>query len=379
MSDVDASRVLIDGRLMPGETGIGRYTRTLVGGLPQFDVSRRYQVLGWRSQSSRLAEQPSGDTVASPIPGRVIARFTQFRVPLPRWGLGRPAVLHGTSFNALRFVGASSIMTCHDVAWLHVPDTYLPGVAESCNRDVERALRHVDVIAVDSRHSMNDLVAHYKVSLDRIRVLYPAVVDSFGRSLHLPQPATRHRTVSREQPYLLVVGDVAPRKNLRRVVEAFARMPRDGCAHRLVLAGPYSGNPGYARAIQQHAVALGVEDRVDVLGLVTDARLADLYDHCTALVCCSLYEGFGYPVAEAISRGVPVVTSDVSSLPEVAGPAAVLVDPKSIEAISEALTRVVGDASLRDSLSAAGPQQAAQFSDTALFTEAMRLYKDLGA
>jgi glycosyltransferase involved in cell wall biosynthesis len=268
-------------------------------------------------------------------------------------------------------------MTCHDVAFLHVPETYQPGVAESFIEGLRRGLKFVDAILVDSRHTQEDLVDHFNVPTERVRVAYPAVVNRAGQSLHLPSSFDSDPVHQASPPLFLVVGELNARKNALRVIDAFARVVSE-VDQQLVFVGP-GGAADYSNAVKRHACAVLPPNRVIFAGMISDGQLASLYDRCTALLHCSLYEGFGYPVAEAAARGVPVITSDVSSLPEVAGPAALLVDPTSTESIAEALRRVATDAPLRAALAAAGPYQAERFTDEALFRVVVDLYTDLGA
>jgi len=366
--------VLLDSRPLVGATGIARYARTLIRVLPDFDSSRAYRTFNWRSRTRDLSDAAI-PVVSSRLPGSVLARLSQRGVPAPRWGLGRVSVFHGTSYDVPRLRRVRTIMTCHDVAFLHVPDTYPPGVAEDFDAGLRRAIRYVDAIAVDSFHAREDLITHFDVEPDRVRVLYPAVVQGTGHSLYLPI-ARPTGLVPGGRPYFLVVGEMNPRKNLLRIVDAFAGIAGD-TDHQLMFVGP-PGPDGYLDTVRQRVSSLSLTDRVLFPGRVNDERLAFLYDGSTALVCCSQYEGFGYPVAEAASRGIPIVASNVASLPEIAGSAAIYADPGSTESIADALRRVSMDTLLRAALSAAGPREASRFTVEALIRSVISLYADLG-
>ena len=174
-----------------------------------------------------------------------------------------------------------------------------------------------------------------------------------------------------ERPYVLAAGTLEPRKNLARLLEAWARLPaplRD--AYELVLAGPVGWEAGEIVAAAQAA-------RIVVAGYVPDDELAALYAGCELFCYPSLYEGFGLPVLEAMKAGAPVLTSNVSSLPEVAGDAAALVDPLSVEAIGAAIARLLGDAGERERLRAAGRARAAQFSWERTATELRAVLRTL--
>lgn len=374
MPNLRSPEILLDARPLASNTGIARYTSTLIRHLPDHDPDRRYGAYCWRSEQ-RLAGNFSLTVRSSIFPGRVLSIANRIGLPLPRLGLAKFRIFHGTSFDVPRFVGCSTIMTCHDVAFLHVPDTYPPGVAEGYIRSMNRALKNVDVVVVDSLHTQQDLIGHFRIPLDRTWLVYPAVIDPRGLPLHSSNSEENYSWEHR--PYFLAVGDLNPRKNLSRLLTAFSRVT-DEIDHDLIIAGP-AGTQGIRKSLQQQASHLHIADRVRLVGAVSDEVLGHLYENCTALVAVSLYEGFGYTVAEAAARARPIITSARSSLPEVAGAAALLVDPRSVEAIAEALRLIVTDDRLRMTLSAAGPNAAARFGIDQMLSEIMKVYASLEA
>lgn len=172
------------------------------------------------------------------------------------------------------------------------------------------------------------------------------------------RPSGGARRLGVDGPFVLAVGTLEPRKNLPRLVEAFMSLPaslRDGL--QLVLAG----GRGWSSA-ELDALTQGHADAIRVLGFVPDADLPSLYAEATLFAYPSLEEGFGLPVVEAMAAGTPVITSDRSALPEVAGDACVLVDPTDTEAIADALQRLLSDSELRDQLAERGRTRAASFT-----------------
>jgi glycosyltransferase involved in cell wall biosynthesis len=157
-------------------------------------------------------------------------------------------------------------------------------------------------------------------------------------------------------PYILAVGTVQPRKNLARLLEAFAQAARAGDAPQLVIAGKRGW---LSEGIERRARELGLGERVRFAGYVADADLPALLSGALAFALPSLYEGFGMPVLEAMACGAPVLTSDTSALPEAAGGAALLVDPTDTAAIAAALARLIGEPELRADLRARGLRRAA--------------------
>ena len=343
--------------------------------MPEFDLTRAYQTFDWRPRPAKRKEEGETPTVSSRLPGKVLTGLAQRGVPAPTWGLGPVSVFHGTSYDVPFLRQVRTIMTCHDVAFLHVPDTYPPGIAEAYLIGLRRALRYVDIVAVDSAHAKEDLITDLGVEPDRVRVIYPAVVDNRGYSLYLPR-ARSAPLLPEARPYFLVVGELNSRKNLLQVVDAFACIA-DVVDHYLIFVGP-PGPGRYLDQVRQRVSSLSLTDRVSFAGKVSDERLAFFYDGSSALVCCSRYEGFGYPVAEAASRGIPIVASNVASLPEIAGSAALYADPNSVESIADALCRTAMDPSLRATLAAAGPKEAARFNVESLVRSVVSVYGDLG-
>jgi glycosyltransferase involved in cell wall biosynthesis len=213
------------------------------------------------------------------------------------------------------------------------------------------------------------------------------ISESTARDLATHFPAARHRSTTIElaadarfspegsrarldgRPYVLGVGTLEPRKNLPRLVEAFVSLPARVRGNRvLALAGPLGWQTGDTlAAIERHP------DLIAPLGFVADDELPGLYRGADLFAYPSLYEGFGLPVLEAMSCGTPTLTSNVSSLPEVAGDAAVYVDPTDVQAIRDGLTRALSDTDLRTMLRDRGIQRAKQFSWSRAATETIAL------
>jgi glycosyltransferase involved in cell wall biosynthesis len=216
---------------------------------------------------------------------------------------------------------------------------------------IARALRRAGAILCISEATRRDLVARHPGAAGRTAVTPLAADERFGPKG--PDDAAVRARHGLERPFVLAAGTLEPRKNLARLIDAWASL--DGTDHDLVIVGP----PGWDFA---GLVARARAERVRLPGYVSDEELAALYRLCDAFCYPSLYEGFGLPVLEAMRCGAPVVTSNVSSLPEVAGDAAVLVDPRDVSAIRTALARLLADPDERARLSAAGLRRAADFS-----------------
>lgn len=211
-----------------------------------------------------------------------------------------------------------------------------------------------EVIAV-SRATAADLVRWAGAPADKVSVVYEAAPE-----LTVPPPRAREAVRSRyalARPYALYVGTIQPRKNLSRLIEAYARLPDPGWD--LVLAG---GRGWLSDALYAQATTSGVAGRVHFPGYIPDSDLPGLLAGATCFCFPSLFEGFGLPVLEAQSLGVPVMTANSSSLPEIAGDAALYVDPTDVDAIAAAMLRLSQDEELRRQLIAAGYENVKRFS-----------------
>lgn len=242
---------------------------------------------------------------------------------------------------------AALVVFCADLAFLEMPAAYPLWGRLFHRRGLANARRDAQLVLTCSEASAHDLSELGGIPADRVRVI-PLGVDR--RSLSKDEAAERRRRLGVQGPFFLSLATREPRKNLSAVLAAFGLLA--DLPEKLVVAGP--------RGWLETEAPRG--EGVVVLGRVDDDDKAALYMGATAFCYPSLYEGFGLPVAEAMTYGAPVVTSNVSSLPEVAGDAALLVDPHDIEAIAHALRRLALEPGLRAERVAAGQAQAARFT-----------------
>lgn len=248
------------------------------------------------------------------------------------------------------FPGKAAV-TVHDLGYRHFPDAHPARQRRYLDWTTAHSARRAAVIFADSQATADDLARFYGTPPDKIRVVYPGVdVPPVG---DLAAARARYGLPDR---YFLFLGTLQPRKNIARLVQAYARWQaaHPGDATGLVLAG----KPGW---LFDPAWTAGVNG-VTLIGYVDDADRGALYAGALALVFPSLFEGFGFPALEAMGCGTPVLVSTTSSLPELVGEAAVLVDPLDVDAIAAGMARLSEDAGLRARLAADGPAQAARFT-----------------
>ncbi len=285
---------------------------------------------------------------------RAIAKAWRFGFPPVELFTGPLDVYHGTNCFAAPTRRARKVVTVHDLTPLLFPQWHTREV-QGYAHELRRTIHQPDLIVADSEATRRDLERHLGVAPERVRVVPLAA----GSHFHPPDPATLPDILARhgiQRPYVLHTGTLEPRKNLVRLLNAFARTTRD---HDLVLVG----TKGWlSDEIHATIAKLRLADRVRLTGYVPREDLPAIYAGAEAFCYPSLYEGFGLPPLEAMACGTPVITSNVSSLPEVVGSAAVLVDPHEEESLSEALQRVLGDADLRQRLRERGLEQASRFA-----------------
>jgi alpha-1,3-rhamnosyl/mannosyltransferase len=233
-------------------------------------------------------------------------------------------------------------MTC----WL-VPEMHAAANVRMARKFARRVMRQADGLIAISEHSKQDAVRILGLDPERIAVIYPGVAETFFST---PAPSSG-------KPYILFVGTVEPRKNLGVLLDAYERLPGAirGEFDLVVAGSPGWGDPAVLQRLQVGMPGLRY------LGYVPEERLPAWNAGASLFVYPSLYEGFGLPVAQAMAAGVPVVTSRVSSLPEVAGEAGVLVDPRSADELAEAIARVLDSPEQIRRLRAAGRARAERY------------------
>lgn len=341
-------------------TGIGRYTEMLTKELKRLCPSWEIVLI------SPYPESPLGwyrEFVVYPVPAlkllpSVLARGSRLLARAAQ-DLGLD-VLHDPCGIA-PFFGAwpertRRIVTIHDAIPLHHPE-YQPLLTRLVFRTfLPQTRRTADGVITVSHHAASDLVSWLHLDPERL-VVTPLGVDAPSPDALLPSiepPAFDAWGV--RPPYFLFVGAVSPRKNLARLLQAFARVKAHHPTVQLVLAGPETAER--TRLLRESGP---LAKAVAVPGYVDAERLHQLYRGAVAVVYPSLYEGFGLPVLEAMAHGCPVITSNVSALPEVAGDAALLVDPTSADEIARAMEQVLIDPSGRQALIRKGRARAAEF------------------
>lgn len=356
--------------------GIGRYVRELVAALANQDSVTHYRL--FVAGAKTLPPPPGENFTWSPteISPRWWARiWHRAQIPFPvEFFTGRVDLFHATDFT-LPPTLCRTILTVHDLSFVRVPETTSPTLKRYLDAVVPRSVKRADHILADSQATKDDLIALYSTPGDKVTVLLSGVEPRFRPIDDLNSlERVRVRYALPQRPYILSVGTVQPRKNYVRLVEALGLLRGQGLDVSLVIVGAAGW---LADPIYQAIKRLRLSEFVHFTGFADDADLPALYTGAVCVALPSLYEGFGLPVLEAMACGTPVLTSNISSLPEVAGDAALLIDPHETEAIADGLKRLITDSALRDQLIARGYQQAARFTWDRSARELQAIYRQL--
>lgn len=367
----------IDARYLENEsTGIGRYSLSLLRHLLEIDEKNHYHVFVRREYAGPLPETPNLTCRAVPYPpisaGSLLAMSLEARRhALDLWHAHFPILP--------LFHGVPSILTVHDLQPLRVPE--LAGARPLPLRAGYRAyyglvyrwsLARAKAVVAVSVATAQEVREMFGVPLERIRVIYEALDDSFGP---VPRPPAPGDSFPHDLPrrFLLYVGSTLPHKNLPNLLRAFAAVRKNPGMEDLylLLAGRKSR---FERQWEQEALRLGLMDRVVRTGYVAGRDLPVLYERASAVLCVSRFEGFGFPALEAMRCGTPVVAACHGSLPEVVGPAGMWVPADDPDKIAEAIVRVLQDRDLRTRLKELARENLSRFAWRIAARETLRLF-----
>jgi glycosyltransferase involved in cell wall biosynthesis len=361
-------RIAIDATsLLDTRTGVGNFTDALVRGLAvRDDVAVTAFPVSLRGRGRLREVVPPGVRVVSPPLPAVLAREAWRRFDRPRIDLaiGLHDVVHGPNF-VVPPSRAARVVTVHDLTPIRFP--------ELCNRAtlvypqlIRRAVDGGAWVHADSEAVRTELLDELRLDPDRV------VTVPLGFTPMAGGDAGRGRALAGTDDFVLAVGTVEPRKDLPSLVRAIDALAGQGTDLPLVHVGP----PGWGtEALDREVARMGRPDLVQRLGRLPDADLRDLYEAARLFAYPSVYEGFGLPVLEAMSAGVPVVATSVPAVAEVAGDAAVLVPPGDVSALADALETLWDDEDRRRELVAAGLERARGYSWEACLEGMVGLYR----
>ncbi|HLA43492.1 MAG TPA: glycosyltransferase family 1 protein, partial [Aggregatilineales bacterium] len=359
---------------------IGRLVRELVAELAREDPQTRYKLFVAGAKSDSLPPVPGSNfqwypTRVTPLWFSRLWYRAQVYLPV-EFFIGRVKLFHAPDFTLPPTLpGTKTLLTVHDLSYVRAPETATPFLRRYLDRVVPRSVRRADHVLADSQATKDDLVSLYETTPEKVTVLLSGVESRFKR---IDSPGIlrqmREKYHIPDHPYIFSIGTVQPRKNYTRLIEALHLLGDDLSHVNLVIAG---GKGWLDAPIYQSVKNLNMSERVHFIGFVDDEDVPALYSGAILTGYPSLYEGFGFPIVESMACGTPVLTSTVSSMPEVAGNAAIMVDPYDVNAIAQGLRRLLTEQSLRETLITDGYQQAAQFTWKKAARQLKTIYADM--
>ena len=374
-----ALHIVIDARQIR-DFGVGTYIRSLVHALSAIDSINQYTLVSGPADVRTLVGLPENFRSAV-YRRRDTDYLDHLTFPIYLRGLS-PDLSHIPLNRVPLLMIRPYVVTIHDMANLLFAETPSSLRMQLRRYRFERGLKRASRIIAVSEATKRDLEKHLNVPPDHIRRVYNAPDPGFLTRTSLPGPEEQLRIMERYQityPFLLYAGNIRRHKNIPRLVEAFAVVRDQLASHplykdlRLVIIGDtISRFP----AVRQAVIKSRVEQAVRFLGFVPFETLRCFYEFAAAFVFPSLHEGFGLPPLEAMACGTPVVTSNVSSLPEVVGDAAVLVNPENVFDIARGIRELLLDDKLRAELVRRGREQSARFSWERTARQVLEIYQE---
>jgi glycosyltransferase involved in cell wall biosynthesis len=352
-------RIAIDARKL-NDFGIGTYIRNLVRYLPRLDTESEYFFLCRPEDREQLSIlSPKAQPVCTNASNYSISEH--IRIPLRLRRL-RVDLFHSPHYVLPFFTPCRSLVTVHDVIHLLFPQ-YLPSraAAHYARHMIKRAVDKAELILTVSAASKRDLLTFFDLKPEKILVIPNGIDSSITEELSVEELGRVRERFQIFGRTILFAGNIKPHKNVERLIAAFAKVrenPDFSDLTLIVVGDEISKYPSLRRAVARHQVRANVR----FFGFVPELTLVALYKTADVFVFPSLYEGFGLPPLEAMANGTPVVTSNISSLPEVVGDAALTVDPYNIDDIAVAVRRILSEPELRARLIDRGRRRARRFS-----------------
>lgn len=354
--------------------GIGAYSYAVIQGLSKLANSET--TIRIYLKDKPLPDMPKGAHISYEI---VKPRFLWTQVGLPFFLFRekkKPDVFFSPSHYAPRFSPVPTVISVMDLSFRHFPETFAKKDLMQLESWTAYSVKQAALVLTISEASKSDIIKTYSISKDRVVVTYPGIRTIVSLEPKVYSSHMLENSYNIQDPYFLFVGTLQPRKNIEKLIESFSLLLKktDKKNTKLVIVG----KKGWLyEEIFKAPEKFGVEKNVLFLDFVKDEDLPMLYKHALGYVLPSLYEGFGLPVLEAMKYECPVITSNVSSLPEAGGDACLYVDPKSAQDIADKMQMLLRDEKLRKSQIAKGLKQVEKFSWDTTAKETLAVLQDV--
>lgn len=365
-------RIGIDARsLQQKGAGVGRYLANLIKHYPVIDPTSEYVLYFSKETDINLPPKFSVKTIKLPA---MNFNFTWLNICLP-WELSVNKIdLFHCPFYGLPFIQpCPMIVTVHDIIYEIHPEWFSFHQGMSFRLLARWGVRSAKKIIADSEFTKKDIIERYKVDEKKIEVVYLAPDESFKKIADQNLIERARLKYGIRNDYLIHVGAIHARRNIKRLLEAFQKIKEKKFDLQLVLIGGLN-----VKAADFYSLihTLDLQSEVLHLAYVPEEDLACLYNGAKALIYASLYEGFGLPLVEAMACGIPVIASNVSSIPEIMGDAGILFDPYNVDEISSAMELVLRDTALRSKLSGKSLKRASEFSWLNAARQTVKVYNE---
>ena len=380
-------KVCLDGTPLRGKlSGIGVYTLNIIASLAKLQETEHFEleiyfhpsVKNWFLRNFSMPHFLNYYPQVSilPIPVTVADMLAKYPNPILSYFeryLNKPNILHGTDHYVYPFRKSRKIMTIHDLTFLKYPQ-YSTTIVQGYLERIKRCLTWTDLIITFSESTKQDIIEYFNIDSNTIKITYEASRYS-SNNIFFNKTELLKRSINYDfsVPYLLFVSTIEPRKNVIALIKAFNHLKaQHKIPHNLILIG----KKGWKYQSSFEAIRNSkYQQNIYYLNYLSDELLAFLYTKTEAFIYPSFYEGFGLPVLEAMTLGSPVITSNTSSLPEIAGDAALFINPNDFLELAETILKVISDVQLRKELTKKGKERAKSFSWERTARETFKAYQ----
>lgn len=363
---IDGNEANVDKRV-----GIGEYAFELLKQFERFTIyDLRFTIYLKNRPLGHMPKEREGWKYRVIGPKKM---WTQFALPFDLYfGAKRPKIFFTPSHYGPRFSPVPAVISIMDLSFIRFPELFAKKDLYQLKAWTKYSAKNAKKIFTISEFSKNDIIKEYKVESKDVVVTYPGIKQELSIWNKVLSMDELKKKFGIDKEYILFVGTLQPRKNIEKLIEAFSKLDKDIL---LIVVG----KKGWLyEDILKAPQKFRISEKVKFLDFVSDKELQGLYKNALCFVLPSLYEGFGLPILEAMKNGCPVLTSNVSSLPEAGGDAALYFDPENADEISKTIKKVIEDKGLRDEMIRKGYAQVKKFSWEKTARETLKVLQDLG-